>query len=353
MTGEIVVRSRASTRERRPRRLGDADGATEEDPAGDLRSGARSPAWWPTPPPASATPRPWSTATSGCRFSAARGRGPAGSPGAAMAAGHRARRPGGHVGPEHGRVGRGRPGPARGRGRPRAAQHPLQGPRGRLRPQPVGGQGPVHGAGLPRHRLPGHARGRGHPRPRAHRPAPRRRAAPTSELDPHRRGPHLRLATNSWPGPTAWSSATRAWWARPVDDAPRRGALAGRDRRRPLRHHLHLGHHGPAQGGHDHPRPDAAHLRHLGLDRGAGRGRPLPDREPLLPHLRLQGRASSPASCRAPPSSPSPSSTWTRCSTRVAAERITVLPGPPTLYQSILDHPRARRLRPLQLCAWP
>ena len=32
----------------------------------------------------------------------------------------------------------------------------------------------------------------------------------------------------------------------------------------------------------------------------------------------------------------------------VAAERITVLPGPPTLYQSILDHPRPRRLRPLQ-----
>ena len=32
---------------------------------------------------------------------------------------------------------------------------------------------------------------------------------------------------------------------------------------------------------------------------------------------------------------------------RVADERISVLPGPPTIFQSILDHPQARRLRPV------
>ena len=36
-----------------------------------------------------------------------------------------------------------------------------------------------------------------------------------------------------------------------------------------------------------------------------------------------------------------------RVLTRVAAERVTVLPGPPTLYQSILDHPQRARARPL------
>ena len=51
----------------------------------------------------------------------------------------------------------------RGGGGPGAAQHPLQGPRGRLRARPVARPGPVHRARLPRHRLPGHARGRGRP----------------------------------------------------------------------------------------------------------------------------------------------------------------------------------------------
>ena len=37
---------------------------------------------------------------------------------------------------------------------------------------------------------------------------------------------------------------------------------------------------------------------------------------------------------------------------RVAAERVTVLPGPPTLYQSILDHPDRGAARPLVACAW-
>ena len=36
----------------------------------------------------------------------------------------------------------------------------------------------------------------------------------------------------------------------------------------------------------------------------------------------------------------------------IAAERISVLPGPPTLHQSLLDHPARDRPRPLAPCAW-
>ena len=70
------------------------------------------------------------------------------------------------------------------------------------------------------------------------------------------------------------------------------GTRHGRPRSRPvlaLGHHLHLGHHGPPQGRRDHPRPDAARLRDLERTGRPARGRPLSDREPVLPHLRLQG----------------------------------------------------------------
>ena len=48
---------------------------------------------------------------------------------------------------------------------------------------------------------------------------------------------------------------------------------------------------------------------------GSARGRPLPDRQPVLPQLRLQGRAGCRRSCAARRSSPSPCSTSRRCST--------------------------------------
>ena len=74
--------------------------------------------------------------------------------------------------------------------------------------------------------------------------------------------------------------------------------LGGRGGRPDGRHHVgrpvgpgvHLRHDRPAQGRHDHPRPDVAHLCHLGPGGGPARRRPLPDRQPVLPHLRLQGR---------------------------------------------------------------
>ena len=37
---------------------------------------------------------------------------------------------------------------------------------------------------------------------------------------------------------------------------------------------------------------------------------------------------------------------------RVDGERVTVLPGPPTLYQAILDHPDRDRIRPVDACGW-
>ena len=68
---------------------------------------------------------------------------------------------------------------------------------------------------------------------------------------------------------------------------PRRLGRAGRR----LGPHLHLGDHRAPKGA---VATHAQSLRTFGtwaLDRRAGRGRPLPDRQPVLPHLRLQGRA--------------------------------------------------------------
>ena len=42
-----------------------------------------------------------------------------------------------------------------------------------------------------------------------------------------------------------------------------------------------------------------------------------------------------------------------RVLSRAASERVTVLPGPPTLYQGILDHPDRDQLRPVDACGWP
>ena len=60
---------------------------------------------------------------------------------------------------------------------------------------------------------------------------------------------------------------------------------------------------------------------------------------------------SSPASSRARRSCPQPVFDVAAVLEHVAAERITVLPGPPTLYQSILDHPDRDRVRPLVAAA--
>ena len=66
---------------------------------------------------------------------------------------------------------------------------------------------------------------------------------------------------------------------------------------------------------------------------GLRAGRSLPDRQSLLPQLRLQGRlARVPAARRDRPAARGLRRPR-RCSARIARERISVLPGPPTLYQ--------------------
>ena len=77
------------------------------------------------------------------------------------------------------------------------------------------------------------------------------------------------------------------------------------------------------------------------LERGgrAARGRPLPDREPLLPRLRLQGGLALVRSCAAPRSFPTQVFDVPAVLERIGRDRISMLPGPPTLYQSILAHP--------------
>ena len=73
---------------------------------------------------------------------------------------------------------------------------------------------------------------------------------------------------------------------------------------------------------------------------GLRRGRPVPDGQPVLPQLRLPGRHPR------LPAEAGDHRSRSRCSTSSTicgssqAERITVLPGPPTLYYSMLDHPR-------------
>ena len=59
---------------------------------------------------------------------------------------------------------------------------------------------------------------------------------------------------------------------------------------RSRRHHVHVGHDRHAQGRHEHARAERARLHHLGRYGRSAHGRPLPRRQPVLPHLRLQGR---------------------------------------------------------------
>ena len=75
------------------------------------------------------------------------------------------------------------------------------------------------------------------------------------------------------------------------------GGPAGRQR-----HPVHLGHHRAQQGRDEQPPQLAGGRPGVGRPRRPYRGRPLPGGEPVLPQLRLQGRAYWPASSAARPS---------------------------------------------------
>lgn len=83
--------------------------------------------------------------------------------------------------------------------------------------------------------------------------------------------------------------------------------------RRPVRPALHLRHDRPTQGRPDHAPAEPHHLPGLEQPHRSHRRRPLPDREPDVPLLRLQGRLYWPACCGAP--------RWcsSRCSTRTGS----------------------------------
>ena len=129
--------------------------------------------------------------------------------------------------------------------------------------------GALHGARVPRHRLPRAARERRRraPRARAHDPARGRR--PTT-------------AAIGWDDFVARGRAV-------TDARPRRARRVDR-RRRPERRRVHVGHHREPEGRRDDARPDAARVPRLVRLGRPARRRPLPHRQPVLPHLRLQGR---------------------------------------------------------------
>ena len=72
---------------------------------------------------------------------------------------------------------------------------------------------------------------------------------------------------------------------------------------------------------------------------GLTAGRPLPDGQPVLPHVRAEGRHPGLASPPGRRCSPSRCSTSTGCSPGSPPSGSPCCPGAPTLYQSILDHP--------------
>ena len=86
----------------------------------------------------------------------------------------------------------------------------------------------------------------------------------------------------------------------------------------------------------------------LGGDDRAGRRRPLPDGQPVLPHVRAEGRASWPRRGRGDDAARAGVRRRPGAGRASAAEQVTVLPGAPTLYQSILDHPDRDALRPVE-----
>ena len=183
--------------------------------------------------------------------------------------GHRARRPGRGVGAELARVDR------------RRARHHDRGRRARPDQHPL----PRRGGGV-----------------RARRAAARARCSPCAGSST----PTTRRCSRA----PAWSSrrsSTRSCSRASRDDAvdrvgrlprdgdggaptaPRRAGRVDR-RRRSQRRRVHLGNDRQPEGRRDDARPDAARVpRLVRLGRPACR-RPLPDRESVLPHLRVQGR---------------------------------------------------------------
>ena len=83
-----------------------------------------------------------------------------------------------------------------------------------------------------------------------------------------------------------------------IDDATIDACIGARRWRRRERRALHVGHDRRAEGRAHDARADVAAVLRLVRHGGAGRRRPLPDREPVLPHVRVQGGLSRVADAR-------------------------------------------------------
>ena len=174
------------------------------------------------------------------------------------------------------------------RRRARPPEHPLQGRRGGLRPARRRGPGSSSRSRASSAPTTRPCSGRGDRRPATDRLLRSRRV---------RRAPSRRRPTRSassaggtWPGPTGWSTGRASWWASPARPTWR---PAGRRRSTPEDLSDLIFTSGTTG------RPKGAMTTHGQTLRtfatwaevvGLRRGRPLPDRQPLLPHLRLQGR---------------------------------------------------------------
>ena len=123
-------------------------------------------------------------------------------------------------------------------------------------------------------------------------------------------------------------------------------------RRRPLRHPLHVGHDRPARRARCSRTARAcAAYDAWSTSSACATGDRYLDRQPVLPLVRAEGRASSPCLIKGATIVPHAVFDVDAVMQRVAEERISMLPGPPTIYQSILDHPRRRRVRPVVAAA--
>ena len=177
-------------------------------------------------------------------------------------------RPGGHLGTEQRLLDRGVARRLCRRGRTRTDQHPLQGSGGSPRPQHVRRPLRADRDGLSRHRLRGCA-------------------GSALEL------PGAGSEDRAWRvRPAATRSASCEFLARCAKVPPDGGHRALRCTRpgRPVRHHLHLGHHRKAQGRDADPRGEHPYLHELVRGGGPHRRRPLPDRLPVLSHRRIEVR---------------------------------------------------------------
>ncbi len=174
------------------------------------------------------------------------------------------------MGPELRRMDARRAGRVAGGRSDRPAEHEVQGRRGRLHPAQRGRDVLGDGPWLPGVRLPGHAGGGG------------RRSVASDPVAARRGWRRRRITIARLEGVPGGRRAGRR------RDHERTGGGGGAGRR--VRHHLLVGYDRISEGRGDDARAIVAHVRHVGLDRRTRIRGSVPHREPVLPHVRLQGR---------------------------------------------------------------